>query len=141
MFVNRFLTLIVNAIFGSTHSRVLIKMVILYILEEFRWWGPFPVELQVYRLCGSGLLRGCFSIILFTNWVNYCFLGNCTYCLLDNFKYTFYFNLHGRKALWRALLAGGFLINIWYCMSFLLNINYALVIYRDFLHLLTQCFY
>ena len=44
----------------------------------------------------------------------------------------FIFNLHGRKALWRAL-AGGFLINIWYCISFLLNINSALVIYRAFL--------
>ena len=46
----------------------------------------------------------------------------------------FIFNLHGRKALWRALLVGGFLINIWYCISFLLNINSALVIYRAFLH-------
>ena len=45
----------------------------------------------------------------------------------------FYFKLHGRKALWRALLADGFLINIWYCISFLLNINSALVIYRTFL--------
>ena len=46
----------------------------------------------------------------------------------------FIFNLHGRKALWRALLAGGFLINIWYCISFLLNIKSALVIYRAFPH-------
>ena len=45
----------------------------------------------------------------------------------------FIFNLHWRKALWRALLAGGFLINIWYWISFLLNINCALVIYRGFL--------
>ena len=45
----------------------------------------------------------------------------------------FIFNLHGRKALWKALLAGGFLINIWYCLSFLLNINSTLVIYRAFL--------
>ena len=45
----------------------------------------------------------------------------------------FIFNLHGKKALWRALLSGGFLINIWYCISFLLNINSALVIYRAFL--------
>ena len=45
----------------------------------------------------------------------------------------FIFNLHGRKALWRALLAGGFLINIWYCVSFLLYMNSALVIYRAFL--------
>ena len=45
----------------------------------------------------------------------------------------FIFNLHGRKALWRALLADGCLLNIWYCISFLLNINSALVIYREFL--------
>ena len=46
----------------------------------------------------------------------------------------FIFNLHGRKALCRALLAGAFLIKIWYCISFLLNIdNSALVIYRAFL--------
>ena len=45
----------------------------------------------------------------------------------------FIFNLNGRKAQWRALLAGGFLINIWYCISFLLNINSSLVIYRAFL--------
>ena len=68
---------IVNGIFGSSHSRVLLKMVILYILGEFLWWGPFPVELQVCRFSGSGLLHGCFSIILVTNSVNYCFLGNC----------------------------------------------------------------
>ena len=61
----------------SSHSRVLLKIVILYILGEFPRWGPFPVELQVCRFSGSGLLRGCFSIILFTNCVNYCFLGNC----------------------------------------------------------------
>ena len=36
-----------------------------------------PVELQICRLSGSGLLHGCFSIILFTNCVNYCFLENC----------------------------------------------------------------
>ena len=48
----------------------------------------------------------------------------------------FIFNLHGRKALWRALLAGGYLINIWYCISFLLNMKSAFmksVIYRAFL--------
>ena len=109
-------------------------MVILYILGEFPWWDPFPVELQVCRFSGSGLRRGCFSIILFINCVYCCFLGNCPWWLLHNFNCTFYFNLHGRKALWRALLAGGFLINIWYCISFLLNISSALVIYRAFLH-------
>ena len=74
-FVKRFLTLIVNRIFGSSHSRVLHKMVILYILGEFLWRRPFPVELQVCRFSGSGVLRGCFSIILFINCVNYCFFG------------------------------------------------------------------
>ena len=49
-FVNRFLTLIVNGIFGSSHSRVLLKIVTLYILGEFPWWGPFLMELQVLCL-------------------------------------------------------------------------------------------
>ena len=35
------------------------------------------------------------------------FWGNCPQQLVHNFKYTFYFNLNGRKALWRALLADG----------------------------------
>ena len=61
------------------------------------------------------------------------FGGNYPEWLLHNFKYTFYFNLHWRKALRRVLLAGGFLINIWYCISFLLNIISALVVYRAFL--------
>ena len=51
------------------------------------------------------------------------FGGNYPEWLLHNFKYTFYFNLHGKKALWRALLTGKFLKNLWYCISFLLNIN------------------
>ena len=46
----------------------------------------------------------------------------------------FIFNLHERKALWRALLTGGFLINIWYWINVLLNINSALEISRAFLH-------
>ena len=62
------------------------------------------------------------------------FWGNCPYWLVHNFKYTFHFNLYGRKALWRVLFMGGFLINIWYCISFLLNISCALVIDRAFLH-------
>ena len=61
-FVNRFLTLIVSGIFGSSHSRVLLKNGYFYILGEFPWWSPFPVELQVCRLSGSGLLRGCYFI-------------------------------------------------------------------------------
>ena len=90
-----------------------------------------------YCVCcfiGCGVLRGCFSSTLFIYCVKCCFLGNCPYWLLHNFKYSFHFNLHGRKAPWRAFIAGGFLIYIWYCISFLLNINSALVIYRAFLH-------
>ena len=58
----------INGIFGSSHSRVLLKMVILYILGESPWWGPFPVELQelyVCRFSGGELLCGCYSSILF----------------------------------------------------------------------------
>ena len=62
------------------------------------------------------------------------FLGNCLQRLFHNFQYTFHFNLRGRKVLWRAPIADGFLINIWYCVSCLLNINSALTIQRAFLH-------
>ena len=135
-FVNRFLTLIVNGIFGSSHSRVLLKIVILFYIYfgNSRGGVHFQQSCRYYvcRLGGGGLLHGCFSSTAIY-CVNCCFLGNCPQWLVHNFKYTFHFNLHGRKALWRALLAGGFLINIWYCISFLLNINSALVIYRAFL--------
>ena len=121
---------------GSSDSRVLLKIFILFILGEFPWWSPFPVELQVLCLpfCGGGLLRGWFLSILFFYCVNCCFGGNCRQWLVHSFKYTFHFNLHGRKALGRALLAGGFLVNISYCISSLLHSNSALVIYRAFLH-------
>ena len=81
-------------------------------------WSCRSLKYYIYLLCE--LLLFFYCVLLF-----YCvlFLGNCPQWLLHNFKCTFHFNLHGRKALWRALLAGGFLINIWYCISFLLNIN------------------
>ena len=107
-FLNRFLTLIVNGIFGSSHSRVLLKIVILYMLGEFLWCGPFPVELQVLclSLYWGWAPGGCFSSILFIYRVNCCFLGNSPQWLVHNFKYTFHLNLHERKALQRVPLCG-----------------------------------
>ena len=77
-FVNRFLTLIVNGIFGSSHSRVLLKIVTLYMFGEFLWCGPFSVELQALclSLYWGWAPCGCFSSILFIYRVNCCFLGN-----------------------------------------------------------------
>ena len=106
---------------------------------HFQW----SCRYYVCRFSGAGLLRGCFSIIIFICCVNCCFLGNCPQLLLHNFKYTFYFILHGRKALWRAPLAGGFLINIWYFISVLLNICIGdLQSFPSWMtNLLTSCFY
>ena len=97
---------------------------------HFQW----SCRYYVCRFSGGGLLRGWFLSILFFYCVNCCFWGNCPQWLVHTFKYTFHFNLHGRKALGRALLAGGFLVNISYCISSLLHSNSALVIYRAFLH-------
>ena len=64
-----------------------------------------------------------FFIIYF---VNGCFwgtaLGGC-FIILSTF---FILMLHGRKVFWRALFAGGFLINIVYCIRCLFKINSAL---------------
>ena len=54
-------------------------------------------------------------------------------CLIT-LKTIFILILHGRIVFQRALFAGGFLINIWYCISYLLNINSPLTILRGFLH-------
>ena len=119
-----------------------LKQLFYIYLGNFRGEVYFQWTCRYYicRSNGSGLLRGFLSSILFILFyafylcVNCCFLGNCPQWLLHNFKYLFHFNLHGRKALCRALLAGEFLINIWYCIRFLSNINSALVIYRAFRH-------
>ena len=63
-----------------------------------------------------GISQVCYLFIVYT----VVFWGNCPYWLVHHFKYTFHFNL--------------FLPNIWYCISFLLSISSALVIYRAFVH-------
>ena len=66
---------------------------------HFQW----SCRYYVCRFSGGGLLRGWFLSILFFYCVNCCFWGNCPQWLVHTFKYTFHFNLHGRKALGRAL--------------------------------------
>ena len=62
----------------SSHSRVLLKIVILYILGEFPWWGPFPVELQVLCLpFWWGWAPSWVFLKYFIYCANWCFLGNC----------------------------------------------------------------
>ena len=73
-FVSSFLTLIVNGIFESSHSRVLLKIVILfYIYMENSSGGvhfQYSCRYYVCRFGGGGLLRECFSAIryLFIVW-------------------------------------------------------------------------
>ena len=85
--LNSFLTLIVNDIFASSHSRVLLKIVILFYmyLGNSRGGVHFQQSCRYYvsRFGGGGLLRGCFSNILFIYCVNCCFMGKCWFIILS----------------------------------------------------------
>ena len=48
-----------------------------------------------------------------------------SYCL-RRVEQLFILIIHGRNVFWRALFAGGFLINNWHCASCTLNINSVL---------------
>ena len=63
-FVNRFLTLIKNGIFGSSHSRVLFKIVILYILGEFLLGVHFQWSCRSAVLVGVGFFVGVSQLFL-----------------------------------------------------------------------------
>ena len=101
--------------------------------------GSFSVKLQAvylpfwWKWAPSWVFLKYFAYFII-NCVNDCFwgtaLGGC-FIILSKF---FILILHRRKVFWRALFVGGFLINIWYCISFLLKINSALTIQRGFLH-------
>ena len=89
---------------------------------HFQWSSRFAVLVGVGSFVGVS--QSFYLPIVWTTVFWGIALSDC-FIILSTL---FIFNLHGRKALWRALLAGGFLINIWYCISFSLNINSALVI-------------
>ena len=91
-------------------------------LPFWQKWTPSSVFLKYFAYfiifhCVSGCFRG-------TNTGD-CFIISSTFFILI---------LHGRKVIWRALFVVGFLINNWYCVSCLLNINSALAFQRGFLH-------
>ena len=127
---------IVNGIFGSSPSKTFPR-----ILIDFRytWELPvggrdsFPVKRQVVYLLFQWkwapariLLIYCLLCkrLFLENWLSGCFYISTLLVLI----------LHEKKVFSRALFAGWLLINIWYCISYLLNINSALVVQRGFLH-------
>ena len=111
----------------------------LKIANRFRYtWGipvgdSFPVKLQAvclpfwWKWAPSWVFLKYFAYFIIY-CVSGCFggttLGGC-FIILSTL---FILILHGRKFFWRALFAGGFLINNWYCVSCLLNINSALAL-------------
>ena len=127
--------------------RVLLKIVILFYMYLGSSLGGvhFQQSCRYYvcRFGGVGSVVGVSQV--FYLLCELLFLGNCPQWLVHDFKYTFHFNLHGRKALWRVLFTCIFLINIWYCISCLLNINTQVGNLQSFpsqtTNLLTQCFY
>ena len=94
-------------------------------------------KLYVCRFGGSELLLACFSsmLLILSFILSTANFGELPLVAALQFLVHFSFLiLQRRKAFWRALSAGGFLINIWYCISCLLNINSVLAIQRGFLH-------
>ena len=102
--------------------------------------GSFPVKLQAvclpfwWKWAPSWVFFKCFAYFIIFYCVNGCFVGiNSGGCLII-LSTLFVLILHGSKVFWRALFAVEFLINNWYCVSCLLNINSALARQRGFLH-------
>ena len=108
---------------------------ILGILLEFPRWGggSFPVKLSA--VCVPFKWKNTPSWVLFKYFayfviycVNGCFWGTALSDCFIILGQLFILILHERKVFCKALFAGRFLINIWYCISYLLNINSALAI-------------
>ena len=116
----------------------------LKIVIRFRYtWGipvggSFPVKLRAvcllfwWKWVPSWVFFKYFAYFifyfLFFYYVNGCFGGTNPGGCLIILSTLFIWILHGRKLFWRALFAVGFLINNWYCVSCLLNINSALAL-------------
>ena len=136
-FVNSILAFIANGIFGSSHSRVFLNIFhsLLGILGKFPWgWGLISsraagsMSIVLVKL-GSfvGDSQACF--LFYYLFCEGLFLGKLPLVAASYFLVHFSFLiLNGRKVFWSALSAGGFLINICYCISCLLNINSALAV-------------
>ena len=108
-------------------------------LLEFLW-GPhfqYICGLPVYHFSGTAFLLGRFSriflILLFILWTAV-FLGTALTGYSNILRTFFILVLHGGKVFWKALFVHRFLMIIWYWISYLLNINSALVIQKGLLH-------
>ena len=126
---------------GSSHSRVLLKIVIEFQVQvgNSRGGAFFPVKLQAmylhfwWKQAPSWLFHRYFAYFIIY-FVNGCFWGTALGGSFIILSTLFILILYGKKVFWRALFAGGFFIKTWYCISCLLKINSALVIQRCFLH-------
>ena len=97
----------------------------LKIANRFRYtWGipvgdSFPVKLQAvclpfwWKWAPSWVFLKYFAYFIIY-CVNGCFWGTTLDGYFIILNTLFMLILHGRKVFWRALLAGGFLINNWY---------------------------
>ena len=95
--------------------------------------GSFPVMLHAacllfwWKWAPSWMfLKYLASFIIY--FVDGCFWGTVFSDCFNILRTLFILTLQGKKVLWKALFAGELLINAWYCISYLLNINYALMI-------------
>ena len=111
----------------------------LKIANRFRYtWGipvgdSFPVKLQA--VCLSFWWKWAPSWVFlkyFAYFIIYCVNSRFGGTTLGGFfiivSTLFILILHRRKVFWRVLFTDGFLINNWYCVSCLLNINSALAL-------------
>ena len=117
-----------------------IQAFFLKIVIRFRYtWaipvrGSFPVKLQAvclpfwWKWAPLWIFLKYFTYSIIFYCVNDCFGGNNPGGCLIILSTLFILILHGWKAFWRAHIAVGFLINNWYCVSCLLNINSALAL-------------
>ena len=118
----------------------------LKIVICFRYtWGipvgaSFPVKLHAlclpfwWKWASSWVFLKYFASFIIFYCVNGCFGGSNPGDCPVTLSKLFHLILHGRKVLRRALFTVGFLINNWYWVCCLLNINSAVVLQRGFLH-------
>ena len=117
-----------------------IQSFFLELVIRFRYnWGiprgdSFPVKLQGvclpfwWKWVPPWVFLKYFAYFIIFYCVNSCFGGtNPSGCFII-LSTLFILILHGRKVFWRALFAVGFLVNNWYYVSCLLNINSALAL-------------
>ena len=130
---------IINGIFGSSHSKAFLRILIRYTWElPVGGRGSFPVKHQAvcllfqWKWAPACIFIKYFAYLLFVVWT--AVFGELPLVTAFILSTLLVLILHGKKVFSRALFTGWLLINIWYCISYLLNINSALVVQRAFLH-------